>query len=117
MVSNILSETLLVVLLKGKQELYALYVALLLLFFLYVFFIILYYLEHFVSEVGNSEPAKRQRRWNTETVKGPDAQSTTPRPATTPRDEPITLKRSFSRSDSSATDDTPKEHIGKSTLL
>ncbi|KAG4989881.1 hypothetical protein JHK82_032192 [Glycine max] len=63
------------------------------------------------NEVGNSEPAKRQRRWNTETVKGPDAQSTTPRPATTPRDEPITLKRSFSRSDSSATDDTPKEHI------
>lgn len=77
-------------------------------------------MEHFVTEqasVGNNEPAKRQRRWNTETVKGPDAQSTTPRPATTPRDEPITLKRSFSRSDSSATDDTPKEHIGKSTLL
>ncbi|KAG4923213.1 hypothetical protein JHK87_048753 [Glycine soja] len=63
------------------------------------------------ASVGNNEPAKRQRRWNTETVKGPDAQSTTPRPATTPRDEPIALKRNFSRSDSSATDDTPKERI------
>lgn len=67
---------------------------------------------HEQASVGSSEPAKRQRRWNTETVKGgPDPQSTTPRPATTPRDEPIALKRNLSRSDSSATDDTPKERI------
>ncbi|KAJ1394150.1 SAP domain [Sesbania bispinosa] len=72
------------------------------------------YLEHFVTEqasVGNNEPTKRQRRWNTETVKGPDMQSTSPRPATTPKDEPIALKRNLSRSDSSATDDAPKERI------
>ncbi|CAJ1856721.1 unnamed protein product [Sphenostylis stenocarpa] len=63
------------------------------------------------SLVGNNEPSKRQRRWSTEAVKGLDPQSTTPRPATTPRDEPIALKRNLSRSDSSATDDTPKERI------
>ncbi|XP_061337442.1 uncharacterized protein LOC133284446 [Gastrolobium bilobum] len=64
---------------------------------------------HEQASVGNSEPTKRQRRWNTETVKGPDPQSTTPRPATTPKDEPVALKRNFARSDSSATDDAPKE--------
>ncbi|KAJ1382752.1 SAP domain [Sesbania bispinosa] len=63
------------------------------------------------ASVGNNEPTKRQRRWNTETVKGPDMQSTSPRPATTPKDEPIVLKRNLSRSDSSATDDAPKERI------
>ncbi|XP_004502454.1 uncharacterized protein [Cicer arietinum] len=61
--------------------------------------------------VVNNEPAKRQRRWNTETVKGSDLQSTTPKPATTPKDGQVTLKRNFSRSDSSATEDTPKERI------
>ncbi|AES72262.1 formin-like protein 5 [Medicago truncatula] len=61
--------------------------------------------------VGNNEPAKRQRRWNTEAVKGADLQSTTPRSATTPKDGQITLKRNLSRSNSSATDDTPKERI------
>ncbi|KAK7305975.1 hypothetical protein VNO77_43889 [Canavalia gladiata] len=66
---------------------------------------------HEQASVGNNEPAKRQRRWNTETVKGSDPQSTTPRPATTPKDEPVALKRNFSRSDSSATDDVPKERI------
>ncbi|BAT86504.1 uncharacterized protein HKW66_Vig0060240 [Vigna angularis] len=66
---------------------------------------------HEQTSVGNNEPAKRQRRWNTETVKSPDSQSTTPRPATTPREEPIPQKRNLSRSDSSATDDTPKERI------
>ncbi|KAK7281037.1 hypothetical protein RIF29_08681 [Crotalaria pallida] len=60
---------------------------------------------------GNNEPAKRQRRWNTETVKGPDSQSTTPRSVTTPKDGPVALKRTFSRSDSFATDDAPKERI------
>ena len=81
--------------------------------------IILNYFEHCVTEqasVGNNEPAKRQRRWNTETVKEPDLESTAPRPATTPRDEPVALKRNFSRSDSSTTDDAPKERTGKLTL-
>lgn len=66
---------------------------------------------HEQASVGNNEPAKRQRRWNTDTVKGPEPQSTTPRPATTPKDEPIALKRNFSRSDSSVSDDAPKERI------
>ena len=61
--------------------------------------------------VGSNEPAKRQRRWNTETVKGPDLKSTVPRAATTPKDEPVALKRNFSRSDSTVTDDAPKERI------
>ncbi|XP_019417400.1 PREDICTED: apoptotic chromatin condensation inducer in the nucleus-like [Lupinus angustifolius] len=63
------------------------------------------------ASVGNNEPAKRQRRWNNETVKGPDPQSTTPKSATTPKDGPVSLKRNFSRSDSFATDDAPKERI------
>ncbi|KAK7387505.1 hypothetical protein VNO78_28360 [Psophocarpus tetragonolobus] len=67
---------------------------------------------HEQASVGNNnEPSKRQRRWNTEMVKGPDAQSTTPRAATNPRDDSIAQKRNFSRSDSSVTDDTPKERI------
>lgn len=78
--------------------------------------IALVYLEHLVTEqasVGNNEPAKRQRRWSTETRKGADLQSTTPRPPTTPKDEPVAPKRNFPRSDSFAADDAPKERIGK----
>ncbi|XP_019437603.1 PREDICTED: apoptotic chromatin condensation inducer in the nucleus-like isoform X2 [Lupinus angustifolius] len=59
----------------------------------------------------NNDPAKRQRRWSTETVKGPNPQSTTPRSTTTPKDGPVSLKRNFSRSDSFATDDAPKKRI------
>ncbi|CAL0327943.1 unnamed protein product [Lupinus luteus] len=59
----------------------------------------------------NNDPAKRQRRWNTETVKGLNPQSTTPRSTTTPKDGPVSLKRNLSRSDSFATDDAPKERI------
>ncbi|CAL0327942.1 unnamed protein product [Lupinus luteus] len=59
----------------------------------------------------NNDPAKRQRRWNTETVKGPNPQSTTPRSTNTPKDGSVSLKRNFSRSDSFATDDAPKERI------
>ncbi|XP_019437597.1 PREDICTED: apoptotic chromatin condensation inducer in the nucleus-like isoform X2 [Lupinus angustifolius] len=59
----------------------------------------------------NNDPAKRQRRWNTDTVKGPNPQGTTPRSTTTPKDGPVSLKRNFSRSDSFATDDAPKERI------
>lgn len=63
------------------------------------------------ASVGSTEPAKRQRRWNVETVKGSDLQSTTPRSATTLKNEPIIPKRNFSRSASSVSDDTPKERI------
>ncbi|TKY60324.1 Apoptotic chromatin condensation inducer [Spatholobus suberectus] len=61
--------------------------------------------------VGNNGLAKRQRRWNSETVKGSDPQSPTVRPATTPKDEPVASKHRFSRSASSAVDDAPKERI------
>ncbi|KAE9608032.1 putative transcription regulator SAP family [Lupinus albus] len=57
------------------------------------------------ASVGNNEPVKRQRRWNVEAVKGPHPQSITP------KDGPVSLKRNFYRSDSSATDDAPKERI------
>ncbi|XP_057428726.1 uncharacterized protein LOC130722115 [Lotus japonicus] len=63
------------------------------------------------ASVGNNEPAKRQRRWSTETRKGADLQSTTPRPPTTPKDEPVAPKRNFPRSDSFAAADAPKERI------
>ncbi|KAI4317226.1 hypothetical protein L6164_025115 [Bauhinia variegata] len=61
--------------------------------------------------VGSNEPAKRQRRWNSENVKVPGPESASLTPVTTPKDEPAALKRNFSRSDSSATDDAPKERI------
>ncbi|KAJ1412865.1 SAP domain [Sesbania bispinosa] len=66
---------------------------------------------HDQDSAGNNEPAKRQRRWNSETVKGSDPQIPTLGPATTPKDELIASKRNFSRSDSSAIDDAPKERI------
>lgn len=78
------------------------------------------YLENCITDqasVGNNEPAKRQRRWNSETVKGLDLQSPTLRPSSTPKDEPIALKRNLSRSDSSAIDDAPKERVGKLTFI
>lgn len=60
--------------------------------------------------VGNNEPSKRQRRWNSEGLKLPELQS--PTPTSTPRDtlQP-SMKRNFSRSDSAVSDDTPKERI------
>ncbi|KAF7130627.1 hypothetical protein RHSIM_Rhsim10G0156100 [Rhododendron simsii] len=62
--------------------------------------------------VGNNETSKRQRRWNTETLKVPERQID-PASSTTPRDTPLsaTMKRSFSRSDSTASEDPPKERV------
>lgn len=62
--------------------------------------------------VGNNEASKRQRRWHTETLKVPEPQSN-PASSTTPRDPSLstTMKRSFSRSDSTASDDPPKERV------
>ncbi|XP_010437098.1 PREDICTED: pollen-specific leucine-rich repeat extensin-like protein 1 [Camelina sativa] len=59
--------------------------------------------------VGNNEPAKR-RRWNSESIKIPEVQATnSAAPTTTPR---LTgLKRDFSGSDSSASEDGPKERV------
>ncbi|KAF1892522.1 hypothetical protein Lal_00010988 [Lupinus albus] len=67
--------------------------------------------QHKQASLESIEPAKRQRRWNTEVVKGPEPQITTPRSATTPKGEPVALKRNFSRSDSFASDDVPKERV------
>lgn len=61
--------------------------------------------------IGNNEPAKRQRRWNSESIKVPEAPATnSATPTTTPR---LTgLKRDFSRSNSSVNEDGPKERVG-----
>ncbi|EOA15353.1 hypothetical protein CARUB_v10004348mg [Capsella rubella] len=59
--------------------------------------------------VGNNEPAKR-RRWNSESIKIPEAQANnSAAPTTTPRS--TGLKRDFSRSDSSVSEDGPKERV------
>ncbi|XP_018451108.1 uncharacterized protein LOC108822503 [Raphanus sativus] len=61
--------------------------------------------------VGNNEPVKRQRRWNSGSVKVPEAQATNSvaAPATTPMS--TSLKRDFSRSNSSVSEDGPKERV------
>ncbi|RID77136.1 hypothetical protein BRARA_A00066 [Brassica rapa] len=57
--------------------------------------------------VGHNEPAKRQRRWNSGNIKVPEAQAV--EPTTTPRS--AGLKRDFSRSDSSVSEDGHKERV------
>ncbi|KAF3530816.1 hypothetical protein DY000_02036218 [Brassica cretica] len=60
--------------------------------------------------VGNNEPAKRQRRWNSGNIKVPEAQATNSvAPSTRPSS--AGLKRDFSRSDSSVSEDGPKERV------
>ncbi|ESQ53215.1 hypothetical protein EUTSA_v10024660mg [Eutrema salsugineum] len=60
--------------------------------------------------VGNNEPAKRQRRWNSGSVKVHEAQATnSATPTTTPRS--TGQKRDYSRSDSSVSEDGPKERV------
>ncbi|XP_011021881.1 PREDICTED: apoptotic chromatin condensation inducer in the nucleus-like isoform X1 [Populus euphratica] len=63
--------------------------------------------------VGNAEPLKRQRRWNSESIKVPEQQSSNLTPTTTPKDgfQPAPLRRNFSRSDSSVGEEAPKERI------
>ncbi|KAF5196261.1 Apoptotic chromatin condensation inducer in the nucleus [Thalictrum thalictroides] len=63
--------------------------------------------------VRNNEPPKR-RRWNTETIKIPDPQSSSIMPSTTPRDaiQSKFSKRNFNRSDSALSGgETPKERV------
>lgn len=74
-----------------------------------------YWITGFTDQVvGNNEASKRQRRWHTETLKVPEPQSN-PASSTTPRDPSLstTMKRSFSRSDSTASDEPPKERVGE----
>uniref|UniRef100_A0A2P2MTG2 SAP domain-containing protein n=1 Tax=Rhizophora mucronata TaxID=61149 RepID=A0A2P2MTG2_RHIMU len=56
-----------------------------------------------------TEPLKRQRRWNSEGLKSSEAQSSNLTPTTTTRDAPQPSLRHFSRSNSSVTEDAPKE--------
>lgn len=64
--------------------------------------------------VGNSEPSKRQRRWNSETIKVPEPQTTNLTPLSTPKDSfQYTPRRAFTRSDSTVSGDSPKERIGR----
>ncbi|KAJ0233519.1 SAP domain-containing protein [Hirschfeldia incana] len=61
--------------------------------------------------VVNNEPVKRQRRWNSGSVKVPEAPATNTvvTPTTTPKS--TGLKRDFTRSDSSVSEDGPKERV------
>lgn len=65
--------------------------------------------------VGNNEPIKRQRRWNSEGLKVPEPQSANSTPTTTPKDtfQSAAMKRNLSRSDSTNSEDTPKERVGE----
>ncbi|XWS41513.1 hypothetical protein CRYUN_Cryun17cG0088200 [Craigia yunnanensis] len=67
---------------------------------------------HDQGAVGNNEPSKR-RKWNSDSIKVPERQGSNLMPATTPKDttQPAALKRNLSRSDSTASEDTPKERV------
>ncbi|GJS90245.1 calponin homology domain-containing protein [Tanacetum coccineum] len=60
----------------------------------------------------NSEIIKRQRRWNSEGVKVSEQQSTNHSPSTTPKDAfQTSAKRPFSRSESTLSQESPKERV------
>ncbi|KAJ6397983.1 hypothetical protein OIU77_018904 [Salix suchowensis] len=63
--------------------------------------------------VGNTEPLKRQRKWNSESIKVPEQRSSNLTPTSTPKDgfQPTPLQRNFSRSDSSVSEEAPKERV------
>ena len=65
--------------------------------------------------VGNTEPLKRQQKWNSESIKVPEQRSYNLTPTSTPKDgfQPTPLRRNFSRSDSSVSEEAPKERIGE----
>ncbi|KAJ1296786.1 hypothetical protein BS78_01G329100 [Paspalum vaginatum] len=62
--------------------------------------------------VSNTEPIKRQRRWTADSAKVPERQTLSQTGPETPKDvfQPA-FKRSFGRSDSTASVDSPKERI------
>ncbi|KAA8546854.1 hypothetical protein F0562_003283 [Nyssa sinensis] len=68
--------------------------------------------HHDQEAVGNNETLKRQRRWNSESLKVPEPQSIN-LATSTPKDSfPLsTSKRNFSRSDSTVSEDAPKERV------
>ncbi|XP_021912758.1 apoptotic chromatin condensation inducer in the nucleus isoform X2 [Carica papaya] len=68
---------------------------------------------HDQETVGNNEPLKRQRRWNSENIKVPELHGADVTPTITPKGnfQSTSLKRSFSKLDSSANEDAPKERV------
>jgi apoptotic chromatin condensation inducer in the nucleus len=76
-------------------------------------------LNHAAEEpVANAEPIKRQRRWAADSGKVPERQPLSQSGSDAPKDifQPA-LRRSFGRSDSTASGDSPKERIGESMFL
>jgi apoptotic chromatin condensation inducer in the nucleus len=76
-------------------------------------------LNHAAEEpVANAEPIKRQRRWAADSGKVPERQPLSQSGSDAPKDifQPA-LRRSFGRSDSTASGDSPKERIGESLFL
>lgn len=65
------------------------------------------------AAVGSNEPAVKRRRWNSESLKVPEPQNSIQTPTTTPKDTSQTtiLKRNFSRSNSTMSEDVPKERV------
>ncbi|KAL6222992.1 hypothetical protein ACLB2K_006382 [Fragaria x ananassa] len=66
-----------------------------------------------LNAVATNEPAVKRRRWNSESLKVPEPQNSIQTPTTTPKDTSQTpiLKRNFSRSNSTMSEDTPKERV------
>ncbi|PWA74457.1 SAP domain-containing protein [Artemisia annua] len=67
---------------------------------------------HDQEAAESSEIIKRQRRWNSEGVKVSEQQSTNHSPSTTPKDAfQTSAKRPFSRSESTLSQESPKERV------
>lgn len=67
--------------------------------------------------VAATEPIKRQRRWAADGAKVPERQPISHSGSDAPKEifQPA-LKRSFGRSDSTASGDSPKERVGESSI-
>lgn len=67
------------------------------------------------AAVGNKEPPKRQRKWNSESLKIPEPQDSSASLSTPPKDliSNAGMKRSISRSSSTLGADSPKERVGE----
>ncbi|OVA03319.1 SAP domain [Macleaya cordata] len=63
--------------------------------------------------VRNNEPPKRQRRWNSESLKVPEPQTSNLTPSTTPKDafQSTISKRNFTRSDSTLSSGNAQERV------
>ncbi|XP_022136542.1 apoptotic chromatin condensation inducer in the nucleus isoform X2 [Momordica charantia] len=68
---------------------------------------------HDPAVVGNNESVKRQRRWNAENLKIPEPQNASHTSTSNSKDphQSTALKRNFSRSDSTVSEDPSKERV------